>query len=212
MGISVIVKKIKSLDGRYRFDQLFYDWVKIMAISLANQNRFHDNNSKYSMEYFELFEKYGAEYFAVFSECFAELIHIFETQEINDYLGRIYHELGMHNVNKGQFFTPYALSREIAVCAIDEEMLATSNNKKIKVLESACGAGAMVLAQVEHIKSNNGNLKNFEFTCCDIDINVLMMCYVQMSLAGANAICVLGDSLKNEVLEIWETPSRILRM
>ncbi|HFI0622409.1 TPA: N-6 DNA methylase [Streptococcus suis] len=199
---SEIAKKINKLDGKFRFDQIFYDWVKVMAVTIENNSQYH-LNKKHMLTYEELFKKYGRNYFEVFSECFALLIQLFLSEGIKDHLGEIYHELRMHNANKGQFFTPFSASLFLADRAITSEILEESQKRTIRILEPACGAGSIVLAQVDTIKKRGGNLNRFEFTCCDIDENVLMMCFVQMALAGANVTCILGNMLQDEIREKW---------
>lgn len=70
---SEIAKKINKLDGKFRFDQIFYDWVKVMAVVIENNSQYH-LNKKHMLTYEELFKKYGRNYFEVFSECFAYML------------------------------------------------------------------------------------------------------------------------------------------
>ena len=65
-----------------------------------------------------------------------------------DFLGSLYHDLNLQQEQKGQFFTPYDISRFMA------EIPFAGNNAKeeldrkghISVNDPACGAGAMLIA------------------------------------------------------------------
>lgn len=213
MKVDNIVKKIKRLDGKYRYDELFYAWVHSMAFALSNQvDLIHfDEREK---KYLTMVEKYGPEIMETFSECFAELIELFDKNGIDDYLGETYHLLNAHNSNKGQFFTPYTLSLASAKLAIDKDFLEKTIEKsgKIRIGENACGAGSMILAQLQVIKDLEIDYqKSVEIECCDLDENVLLMCYIQLSLLGVRAKCYVANALSQQIYDVWKTPNMIIR-
>ncbi|QDK71479.1 N-6 DNA methylase [Lactococcus protaetiae] len=212
MTVELIVKKIKQLDGKYRYDELFFAWIHSMAYTLSNQADL-TNFDEREKKYLELFKKYGEGTLKVFSECFAELIDLFDENGIDDHLGKMYHLLNAHNSNKGQFFTPYSLSLASAKLAIDKDFLEKTIEKsgKIRIGENACGAGSMILAQLQLMKDLGVNYqKNVEVEACDLDENVLLMCYVQLSLLGVRAKCYVGNALSQEIYDIWKTPMHLI--
>lgn len=204
-----IVKSLKALDGKYRYDQIFFDWVHVMAYVFSNIADFNHFDER-EKEYFKIKKKYDERTMDVFGECMAILIDLFEKEGISDYLGTIYHLLNLHNSNKGQFFTPYALSLASAETLIDKKFLekTIAESGYVKIGENACGAGSMILAQLQVFNNFELNYqKTAKIECCDLDENVLLMCYVQLSILGARATCYVGNALSKTVYSEWITPS-----
>ena len=121
MNISIdnIVKKIQSTDQKYNYDEIFFDWIKSMFYAYANScNR--DGYKDREKEFNRLIEKHGAKTMQMFYECHAELVMLFEEKGIDDYLGSIHHQLGVHNKMKGQFFTPFHLAKMMAETQVSD--------------------------------------------------------------------------------------------
>lgn len=68
------------------------------------------------------------------------------------------------------------------------------------------GSGSTVLALLEELKNQGINYQTrVHLTCTDLDSNVLMMCYIQLSLLGAKATCIVEDSLANKQFDRFYT-------
>lgn len=207
-SVDNIVKKIQNLDHKYNYDEIFFDWVRCMFYTYANTcNKvgYSDREEKFK----RIVDKHGKEVIEVFLECHAELVMLFE-KEIDDYLGKIYHKLGIHNKMKGQFFTPFHLAKMMAETQVDQVIKKLKEEGKIKIADSACGSACLLLALLAVLKEKGINYqKNIMIVCSDLDENAIQMAYVQLTLAGAKARCKNEDALrcKNEdaLTGSWDT-------
>ena len=118
ISIDNIVKKMQSTDQKYNYDEIFFDWIKSMFYAYANtcNTEGYEDREK---EFNRLVEKHGAKTMQMFYECHAELVMLFE-KNIDDYLGKIHHQLGVHNKMKGQFFTPFHLAKMMAETQVSD--------------------------------------------------------------------------------------------
>lgn len=203
-SIKNIVNKIQGLDHKYNYDEIFFDWVKSMFYSYANtcnKQGYSDREEKFK----RLVEKHGKEVMEIFVECNAELVVLFE-KEIDDYLGKIYHELGIHNKKKGQFFTPFHLSKLMAGTRVKELISELEIKNRVKITDSACGSGCLMLGILAVLKEKGINYQNSVFVhCSDLDENTIQMAYVQLTLVGAIAKCENKNALTGEVFGSWDT-------
>ena len=91
-----------------------------------------------------------------------------------------------------------------------------SKNEIIKVIETkgyfsvsdpACGSGRLLYSSLKFMHDNGINYhKNIYIEAVDISSMCAYMTYIQLSLYGANAKVVCGDSLTNEIYEEFYTP------
>lgn len=109
--VNRIIKSFDDFDGSRNRHSLFCDWVKFMAISIANQVWFLWEREE---EYRQLAKTYDAKSMKRFSDMMGMLWEAFDA-EINDYLGQIYMEGNMGNKSTGQFFTPFHLAESVAM-------------------------------------------------------------------------------------------------
>ena len=203
-SIKNIVKKIQDLDHKYNYDEIFFDWVRCMFYTYTNTcNKvgYSDREEKFK----RIVDKHGKEVIEVFLECHAELVMLFE-KEIDDYLGKIYHELGIHNKMKGQFFTPFHLSKLMAETRVNELIKELNSKKRIKITDAACGSGCLMLGILAVLKEKGINYqKRIFINCSDLDENTIQMAYVQLTIVGAKAKCENKNSLTGEIFGRWDT-------
>lgn len=207
-SVDNIVKKIQNLDHKYNYDEIFFDWVRCMFYTYANTcNKvgYSDMEEKFK----RIVDKHGKEVIEVFLECHAELVMLFE-KEIDDYLGKIYHKLGIHNKMKGQFFTPFHLAKMMAETQVDHAIKKLKEEGEITIADSACGSACLILGMLAVLKEKGINYqKRIFINCSDLDENAIQMAYVQLTLAGAKARCKNEDALrcKNEdaLTGSWDT-------
>lgn len=136
-----------------------------------------------------------------------------------DFLGNLYMGLNLGNYWKGQFFTPYNVSRMMAEMAIRDPLDELKEKEFISICDPMCGAGSMLIAAANCLSSKLECWQNLVlFVGQDIDRVVGLMCYIQLSLLGCAGYVRIGDSLlkpligcelfpeESEGTELWYTP------
>ena len=113
-----------------------------------------------------------------------------------DVLGEIYMRAGCGSKNTGQFFTPYHLSYLTANLTYGSRFDNIDNDKTIEINEPSAGGGGMMIAICQMAKEHGINYqRKLRIIAQDLDWNGVYMTYVQLSLIGAKAIVVQGDTL-----------------
>ena len=141
--------------------------------------------------------------------CFAKLLAITIDaldDEFQDFLGQVFSTNDMGSSYKGQFFTPYHVSKMMA-----EIQFFDANEFKdkdiITVSEPCSGAGGMIIAFAESLKERNINYqKRIYVEAIDIDDLCYKMSYIQLSLLGIPAKVIKGNTLSYEFEEALYTP------
>lgn len=183
-----IVKLIQSIQGNVY--TVYSDWVKLCAITI--QNAVMKNETR-EQEYMHIISRYKEQDVTKFVEAFGILQMLIE-EKYEDYLGSMYMMLENGSKRTGQFFTPYHISELVAELAAETE---ESNGRKI-INEPSCGGGANIIAFLAKKKRENVNFQQeYEIIAQDLDWNCVYMCYVQLSLMGAYARVIQGDTLSN---------------
>lgn len=192
-----IIKIITNMSGKYAPTLIFDDFVKMVAISLSNStdiihNKVWENRES---QYKTIVSKYTKEEFQNLVKILTLLVNLFN-ERIYDYLGYIYMKCEMGNSRTGQFFTPFNLSELTAKLSIDNIEKIKQTNDIITLNEPACGGGGLILAYLKILKDNNINYqKRVKIIAQDLDFRSVYMTYIQLSLVGARAKVVQGDTL-----------------
>lgn len=204
-----IVKTILSLSGSYSPSIIFDDWIKLMAITLANNPHINENETwKYrEQQYLDIIKKYNSSEIEKFALMYAKLIELFN-KEISDYLGEIYMKCEMGNGRLGQFFTPFHLSELTSKVA----GLKSDLNGIYNVYEPTCGAGGMILAYAKYLQDEGINYQQkMRVVAQDLDWRGVYMTYVQCSILGIKAKICQGDTLSEPIVKeehrIFYTPA-----
>ena len=126
-------------------------------------------------------------------------------------------ELGNHW--KGQFFTPYNVCRMMAEMQCHDAKERVEARGWISVLDSACGAGALLVAARNVFLRDGVGFDRVLFAAQDIDHVAGMMCYIQLSLLGCAGYVCIADTLCNPLVgrsplfpqpkpdqDVWYTP------
>lgn len=181
----LIIKSIQSMAGKYGVYEIFADWVKIMALSMANAVQFKESRER---DYNETIKRYDPAEQEKLFEMVAWLVE-WADQEYYDMLGYIYMHLELGSKKAGQFFTPYN------ICQLMAKMQKYGSDKK-KVNEPTCGAGGNIIALAEAMKLQGVNYQQtLKAVCQDIDVKAVYMTYVQLTLYGIPAIVYQTDTL-----------------
>ena len=164
----------------------------------CNKDGYEDREEKFN----RLVEKHGAKTMQMFYECQAELVMLFEEKGIDDYLGKIHHQLEVHNKMKGQFFTPFHLAKMMAETQVSEAIKELEKGK-IKITDSACGSACLLLGMLAVLKEKGINYqKNIMLA--------IQMAYIQLSLTGVAAKCENKNALTGETFGSWFTLGALL--
>ena len=194
-----IVKMLISISGRYNYHTVFQDWVETMALAIQNSCYLQHNELWENREqtYKDIMGKYTLEERQKFTKMFGMLTDEFESGNITDILGNIYMSQNSGNSRLGQFFTPFHLS-ELCARAVVENNIQVFNEKHIvEVNEPSTGGGGMMIAVIKVLLEKGINYqRRVHIVAQDLDWNGVYMTYVQLSLFGANATVVQGDTLK----------------
>lgn len=211
--VQEIVKILNSLSGKYSGYEIFSDWVKAMALSIANFPGYDKDDvyKKREEEYITIAKKHGKETMLRFSEMYTLLGDALE-RNTEDVLGRIYMEAELGNKQTGQFFTPFHISKMLAGLMLPKDI---SPEKPYMLHEPSCGGGGMIIAFAKAMA-----LRGINYTRClkviaqDLDWKGVYMTFVQLSLLGINAVVVQGDTLVEPYKkgyppeQVMETPAR----
>ena len=192
-----IVKIITNMSGKYAPILIFEDFVKLATIAISNSTDVIHTKiwQKREQQYESIISKYTIKEFENFVKILGILVNLFE-KEIYDYLGEIYMKCEMGNSRTGQFFTPFNLSELTAKLSIDNIEKIKQTNDIITLNEPACGGGGLILAYLKILKDNNINYqKRVKIIAQDLDFRSVYMTYIQLSLVGARAKVVQGDTL-----------------
>lgn len=205
-----IEKSIEKIAGRYSPYEVFSDWIRCCAISIANtvtvfhdrvwENResiYKDTISRYTQEEREEF----ARMFVFLGEALAE--------DLTDVLGEIYMEMGMGSKTTGQFFTPFHIGELTARLGLVPE---PSDDGRIHINEPTCGGGAMIIAAAKVLRDQGSNYqKLLKVVAQDLDWKGVYMCYLQLSLLGIDAVVAQGDTLSDPYIGRGFPRERVLR-
>lgn len=208
-----LVDLIGEAGNRWSLHKIFEDFVELAALSLSNavdKAQFDGREARY----LEIVKKYPREQIERFPRMLAHLTLALENcvtlGELDDVLGSVYMALELGSNHAGQFFTPYNLSRMMAMILIGDGAEAREKGF-IDVLEPTCGAGGMVIAMADALRHAGLNYQqHLHATCIDIDLRCVHMTYLQATLLHIPAVVLHGNSLTGEIWSRWFTPAHVL--
>ena len=140
-----------------------------------------------------------------------------------DFLGKMFMDLGLGNNSAGQFFTPYSvcqLMADVVTSDLDNNLQDKLEKQGyISLADECCGAGATLIAAINTIKRKMEKATpsmNFQRHLLvvgqDIDETVALMCYIQISLLGVAGYIKVGNSITDPMTtdddksKYWYTP------
>ncbi|HHB93574.1 MAG TPA: SAM-dependent DNA methyltransferase [Campylobacterales bacterium] len=195
------ITTIESYDYRYRKWEIFTDFCKMSAISLYQPFARDEDLEK---EYLQILAKYDKKDVDIFPKLFS-LIVVALSDRMGDFLGECFTALDLSSKYKGQFFTPYDISKFMA------SILGDNSREHEGLSEPACGAGGMIIARADVLMKSGVNYQQvMEVQAVDIDSLCVNMCYIQLSLLHISAEVIHGNSLTLEVFKTWYTPAYIM--
>lgn len=149
--------------------------------------------------YLDRAQKYSKAELDVFGQMLAEVVMDMEREPDQDFLGELFMSLGLGNEWKGQFFTPYNVCRMMSAITVTDDLQAKFDQQGwVSVSDSACGAGALLIAFANECRRRQVNYQtSVLFVAQDVDFLAACMCYTQLSLMGCPGYVVVGDTLAN---------------
>lgn len=195
-------------------ERVFSDFVEISALSISNsvdRSQFEGREKRY----LEIVSKYSKDEVQRFSRMLGELTLSLQSRteggignmDLTDVLGETFMMMEFGNARAGQFFTPYSVSKLMALMTNGGSDAVIAENGFTRVQEPACGAGGMVIAMADALGAGGHNFQEtMHAICIDIDARCVHMAYLQLSLLGIPAVVVHGNALTLEVWGCWYTP------
>jgi type I restriction-modification system DNA methylase subunit len=203
---------IRQLAQRHGMRRVFEDFLTMSAISFSNAVDWIHREER-EAEYMSLVQRYTKEELDVFPTMLAHLVEALDenVERPKDVLGRLFHELELHDEYKGQFFTPDHICECMGLMTFqDGDCIAEKGYAT--VMDPCCGSGAMALGLASAVRQSGFNYNTeMVVTAIDVDIKCVHMCYVQLSLYGIPAVVIHGNSLTNEEWSRWYTPVYMLK-
>lgn len=201
--IKEFTSTLEALDRSKNISTVFLDFLTLSMCSLA-QPFYRSQNIE--QRYKNTICNYTKEQAEEFSKLLALLISALEEKH-QDFLGQIFSNLNLDNSNKGQFFTPYHVSKMMAEINFIDLKNEVDNKGFITLAEPCCGSGGMIIAYAETMKEKGYNYQHQLYVeAVDIDEICFKMAYIQLSLYGIPAKVVRGDSISLRFFEVLYTP------
>lgn len=124
-----------------------------------------------------------------------------------DFLGQVFSANNFGNARKGQFFTPYHVSKLMAQINFTDIENQLAENNFVTLAEPCCGSGGIIIAFAEILKEQGYNYQHQLFVeAIDIDETCFKMAYIQLSILGIPARVMLGDTLAWKFQKVLYTP------
>lgn len=198
------VKLFDAASQRNNRWTVFSDFVHISAIAISNTVD-HDHAEEREKEYARITKSYNQKEMDCLRHMFAEVVEGLEENPDQDFMGDLFMNLELGNEFRGQFFTPYHVSKMMSLMLTSKEGLEREITEKgfIVMSDPCCGAGGMLVAFANACKEREVNFQtNALFVAQDIDYTAACMCYIQMSLLGCPGYVVIANTLSNPATAI----------
>lgn len=133
-------------------------------------------------------------------------------EQAQDFLGSVYMSAEVHNRRTGQFFSPWPIARMMAALQFDADEVREkiAEGRPITLMEPAAGSGVMVLAFAEAMREVGIDPGQHLFaTTVDVDPSCVKMAFIQLSMSGIPACCIIGNSLSLEIFGHAYTPAAV---
>ncbi len=184
--------------------KVFCDFITLASVSIHNNTLFDE---KLEQEYMETVRQYEAEDTERMAMLLAEVVMGLEA-ESGDFLGSLYMTLELGEAARGQFFTPFCVSRMMAEMQLGDIDSLLADKPFFTVYEPACGSAGMLLAIAEVLREKGFNpTRHLWVSCTDIDPVASGMAYIQLSLMGVAGEVVTGNALNGERRRVMYTPA-----
>lgn len=189
--------------GHHSHREAFEGFCVLATLALRQRVVF---DSAVETEYLAAVKRYGN----VIARTSAELlglVYLAQDAQPQDFLGRVFMNLGFGNDYQGQFFTPFNLS---LLCARMQLMGVKphTDGRPITINDPTCGSGGMLLAcAVTLLEEGIDPAKHACLYGTDIAPICAQMAYIQLTAARLPAVIRCADSLSDKPGVAWVTPA-----
>lgn len=200
--------------------QVWSDLMAAMACAIANTlDPDEKRKADREKEYLDCITRLGGQ--KTPAEIFAVVIAGLDRDPDQDFLGKLYMNLGLGSHWKGQFFTPFSIGQLMADTDLSDGIVQDQINRRgwASVQDPSCGAGCTLIAAASAFRKQKINYQQrVVFVGQDIDRVAAQMCFIQLSLLGCPGYIVVADTLENPICgsvlapyekdhqEFWYTP------
>lgn len=201
-----IINQFRELASTRDLWQVYKDFLELSAIAYSN---ICDKAQAKEREerYLDIIKSYKPEQVGQIAVILALIVMEME-KEPQDILGRIFMELDLGSKWTGQVFTPQNLADMLAELSFKEDEI--KEKGYITVMEPAVGGGVTIIGLVKAmLKKGYNPQKQLLVVCGDIDIKAVHMTYIQLSMLGIPALVRHQDTLTQETMSTWYTPTYI---
>jgi type I restriction-modification system DNA methylase subunit len=186
-----ILEHIKPSKHRY---EVFSDWLIMVSAALYSWKQ----DKSVEEEYLEVAKNYNSGELEKHSQLLAITVEALENIDTEfyggDFLSEVFTYGELANSRNGQFFTPYHISHMMAEISMGEAEFPKS--RVCKISDPCCGAGGMLIAGAMVMKKRGFNYQHDAlFIGQDIDHRCARMAFIQLSLIGAPAVIICGDTI-----------------
>ena len=196
-------KFMQSLDYSKSRGQIFSDFLTLSTYSIAQP--FY-RSPELEERYLAVAKSYKPEQLNLFAKMLAIVVDALE-EEPQDFLGTCFMANDMGSEYKGQFFTPYHVSKFMAEITLGNVKELVQAQGYITISEPCSGAGGMLIAIRDVFIQQGCNPSTQMFVeAVDIDDLCFKMSYIQLSLLGVPAKVIRGNTLSMEYSETLYTP------
>jgi len=205
------VKTIMSMSHGHNLFDLFRDFCELSALSLVNAvDRRQTLWQQREERYLNIVKRYTPVEIDKFCQMLAFVIEGLELER-SDFMGEVFAEMEQHNSHRGQFFTPYDVSRVLARITIADKVREIDNTGFVTLQEPSMGSGGMVVAFSEELRKAGYNPQTqMHVVGVDVDSRAVHMAYIQLTLLHIPAVIYVGNTLTMEMREEWKTPAHIM--
>lgn len=216
------LNEFNKLTRTHRPFDVWRDFVIMFACAISNGlDKFHYKDRE--ERYLSIIHRYGKDEQMIFPKLAAYTTMALDANPEQDFLGKMFMDLGLGNNSAGQFFTPYSvcqLMADVVTSDLDNNLQDKLEKQGyISLADECCGAGATIIAAINTIKRKMEKATpsmNFQRHLLvvgqDIDETVALMCYIQISLLGAAGYIKVGNSITDPMTtdddksKYWYTP------
>ena len=204
------VKLVHDLvrEGGRNHREVFADFLELAFCAIAKPTHWDPKRQdELEARYMFVVRSRDAEYIRRMPELLG-MMTIGLQEEPCDFLGSVAGELGALSDHLGQFFTPFELSIAMAEMALSDCDELIREKGFITVSEPACGAGGMVLAAAQVLRSKGLDPELTMYVqAVDLSKTAFQMAYIQLAVSNIAADVCHGNTLTLETFG-WEmTPS-----
>lgn len=187
--------------------EVWADFIAMSAITISTafdqEGPTHDARIK---EYMRTIQRYSKADQQVFPKLFAVTVNALDDEPDQDFFGELFMGLDLGNHWKGQFFTPYSISRMLAEIQIEGLEAHIEKKGWVGIHDPCCGAGSLLIAARNVMVRKEMSPTTALYVAQDIDRTAALMCYIQLSLLGCAGYVVVADSLCNPLAGHGSSP------